>query len=518
MSSNSGSTGTNRAIRDTWTGQYGFLMAAIGSAIGLGNIWRFPGVAYTNGGGAFILPYLVALLFVGVPVLFLDYALGHKYRGSAPLSFRRLNKKAESLGWFQVMVSFIITVYYAAIVAWAMMYTIYSVKLAWGDDTTAFFVNDFLHVSGDLISFTPVWNVLIPLAILWVFVLVVLARGISRGVEKANKIFLPLLAILFIFMVGRALFLPGAVEGLNAFFKPEWSALFDANVWLAAFSQIFFSMSIAFGIMLTYASYLPRKFNLTGTGLVAGFANSSFEILAGIGVFSTLGFMAAERGVGVNEIEGITGVGLSFITFPAIINQMPGGPLFGVLFFGSLVLAGITSLLSLLQVVSGAFQDKFGFNARKAAVVVGSAAAIVSIVLFATTTGLNTLDVVDAFINNVGVVFSAIVMALLAYFSVPKIRALRNHLNMSSAVKVPAVWDWLVGLVVPALLAVMLFQAIIGYVTEGYGDWTAGSANVLVFGWGTIAVAVIGALILSKVPWNTTVPQETVLRFKGEEE
>lgn len=518
MSANSGSAGTNRGIRDTWTGQYGFLMAAIGSAIGLGNIWRFPGVAYTNGGGAFILPYLVALLFVGVPVLFLDYALGHKYRGSAPLTFRRLNKKAESLGWFQVMVSFIITVYYAAIVAWAMMYTIYSVKLAWGDDTTTFFVNDFLHASDDLISFTPVWNVLIPLVLLWIFVLVVLARGISRGVEKANKIFLPLLAVLFIFMVVRALFLPGAVDGLNAFFKPDWSALFNANVWLAAFSQIFFSMSIAFGIMLTYASYLPRKFNLTGTGLVAGFANSSFEILAGIGVFSTLGFMASERGVGVNEIEGITGVGLSFMTFPAIINEMPGGPLFGVLFFGSLVLAGITSLLSLLQVVSGAFQDKFGFNARKAAVVVGTAAAIVSIALFATTTGLNTLDVVDAFINNVGVVFSAIVMSLLAYFSVPKIRALRNHLNMSSAVKVPAAWDWVVGLVVPALLAVMLFQAIIGYVTEGYGGWEAGSANILIFGWGTIAVAVIGAVIFSKIPWNTKVQQEDVLRFKGEED
>ena len=132
MSKNAGPVETNSASRDQWTGQYGFLMAAIGSAIGLGNIWRFPGVAYSNGGGAFILPYLIALLFVGIPVLFLDYSLGHKYRGSAPLTFMRLNSKAESLGWFQVMVSFIITVYYAVIVAWAMMYAIYSVRLAWG--------------------------------------------------------------------------------------------------------------------------------------------------------------------------------------------------------------------------------------------------------------------------------------------------------------------------------------------------------------------------------------------------
>lgn len=517
MSKNAEPVETNSASRDQWTGQYGFLMAAIGSAIGLGNIWRFPGVAYSNGGGAFILPYLIALLFVGIPVLFLDYSLGHKYRGSAPLTFKRLNSKAESLGWFQVMVSFIITVYYAVIVAWAMMYAIYSVRLAWGEDTTTFFVSDFLQASGDLISFKPVWSILIPLVVLWLFVLFILGRGVSKGVERLNRVFLPLLVVLFLIMVVRALFLPGALDGLNAFFAPDWSALFNAHVWLAAVSQIFFSLSIAFGIMLTYASYLPRKSNLAGTGLVAGFANSSFEILAGIGVFATLGFMANQQGVGLNELEGITGVGLSFMTFPAIINQMPGGPLFGVLFFISLVLAGITSLLSLLQVVSGAFQDKFGYSARKAAVTVGAVAGVVSVVLFSTTTGLNTLDVVDAFINNVGVVFSAIVMTLLAYFAVPKVRALRKHLNLASSVPVPAAWDWIVGLVTPALLAVMLFQALIGYVTEGYGDWSATSPNVLIFGWGTIAVAVIGAIIFTKLPWREA-KHEDVIKFKGEED
>lgn len=518
MSDSTGSVETNRGGRDTWTGQYGFLMAAIGSAIGLGNIWRFPGVAYTNGGGAFILPYLIALLFVGIPILFLDYALGHKYRGSAPLTFHRLNKKAEALGWWQVIVSFIITVYYAAIVAWALMYAIYSVKLAWGDDPTNFFLNDFLHTDDKLISFTPVWNVLIPLVLLWIFVLFVLGRGVSGGIEKANKVFLPLLVILFIIMVGRALFLPGALDGLNAFFAPDWSALWDGNVWLAAFSQIFFSMSIAFGIMLTYASYLPKRSNLTGTGLVAGFANSSFEILAGIGVFSTLGFMAHMEGVGINELEGLTGVGLSFMTFPAIISMMPGGALFGVLFFGSLTLAGVTSLLSLLQVVSSAFQDKWGVDAKTAAVTGGGIAAIVSVALFATTTGLGTLDIVDAFINNLGVVGSAIMMTLLSYFAVPKVRALRNHLNMASAVKVPKAWDWIVGLVAPAVLAVMLFQAIIGYVTDGYGGFAPSSPNLLIFGWGSILITIVGSLILAKLPWSKKARNEPVVRFKGEED
>ena len=121
-------------------------------------------------------------------------------------------------------------------------------------------------------------------------------------------------------LVVRALFLPGAVEGLNAFFTPNWSALADPNVWLAAFAQIFYSLSVGFGIMLTYASYLKPKSNLTGTALVAGFANSSFEILAGIGVFSAIGFMAHQGGVSVSEVDGLSGPILSFVTFPKIIR------------------------------------------------------------------------------------------------------------------------------------------------------------------------------------------------------
>lgn len=518
MSSTVRQTKAHGGKRDLWTGQYGFLMAAIGSAIGLGNIWRFPGVAYTNGGGAFILPYVIALLFVGIPVLLLDYSLGHKYRGSAPLTFRRLTKKAEFLGWWQVAVSFIILVYYAVIIAWAAMYAVFSVQMAWGKDATNFFLKDFLQVEGDkLISFTPVTQILAPLALVWIFVLVALARGVSRGVEKVNRIFIPLLVILFLILVVRALFLPGAVDGLTAFFTPDWNALTDAHVWLAAFSQIFFSMSIAFGIMLTYASYLPRRSNLTGTGLVAGFANSSFELLAGIGVFATLGFMAHQSHTAVSELEGLTGPILSFVTFPTIISLMPGGPLFGVLFFTSLTLAGITSLLSLLQVVSGAIQDKFNLPAKRAAIWTTAVSAVVSIALFSTTTGLTNLDVVDAFINSIGVVTSAIVMSLVAFFVAPRVNVLRRHLNLASSIGVPRAWNWIVGLVVPIVLAVMLFQALVSYVTEGYGDFAAGSSNLLVFGWGTLGLGLVLAAVFTWLPWDKHAKAEDIVRFKGEE-
>ena len=149
----------------------------------------------------------------------------------------------------------------------------------------------------------------------------VLAAGVARGVQRVNVIFLPLLVVAFAVLVVRALFLDGAADGLNALFTPDFSALADPNVWIAAYSQIFFSLSIAFGIMITYASYRRRRSNLTTPGLVVAFANSSFEILAGIGVFATLGFFAFQQGVDVAELEGLTGVGLSFITFPAIVSE-----------------------------------------------------------------------------------------------------------------------------------------------------------------------------------------------------
>lgn len=490
-----------RRTRDTWTSQTGFLVAAIGSAIGLGNIWRFPGVAYTNGGGAFLVPYLVALLFAGIPILWLEYAVGHKFRGTPPWAFRRMNAKGEFLGWLCVFICFVIITYYAAVVAWSGSYVVYSITEAWGEDSKTFFLSSFLGTVGsDEFSWTPVAAVAIPLVLVWVCILLIASFGISRGVEKANKIFLPLLVVLFLALVVRALFLPGALEGLSAFFTPNWSSLAQPKVWLAAFAQIFFSLSVGFGIMLTYASYLHKKSNVTGTALVAGFANSSFEILAGIGVFSALGFMAHSQGIAVSELKGLTGPILSFVTFPKIISMMPGGPLFGVLFFSSLVLAGVTSLLSLLQVVSGAIQDKFALTPAKASLVMGIPTTIISLALFATRSGLNTLDIVDNFINNVGVVGCAIAMALYSALVRPKLRGLRTHLNSVSAPSIPPVWDYLVGIVIPLVLAFMLVTSVISSISEGYGGYAEYLVNI--FGWGSVGFALLASAIVTLMPWS----------------
>lgn len=210
--------------REQWSGQLGFLMAAIGSAIGLGNIWRFPGVAYSNGGGAFVVPYVIALLAAGLPILFLDYALGHRFRGSPPAVFRRMSTKLEWLGWFQVFICFVIMTYYAVVVAWSLRYMFFSFSIAWGDDAGAFFQH-YIGVDrlGSEVGYSPavVMGVAVPLLLVWAFGLVVTALGVSDGVEKANKIFLPLLVLMFAALVVRALLLPGAGRGLTPCSPPS---------------------------------------------------------------------------------------------------------------------------------------------------------------------------------------------------------------------------------------------------------------------------------------------------------
>ncbi len=267
--------------RGSFSSRRVFILAAIGSAVGLGNIWRFPYVAYENGGGAFVVPYLVALLTAGIPFLLLDYAIGHRHRGSAPLSFARLRRGTEVLGWWQVGICSVIAVYYAAVIAWAVRYTAFSLDGAWGDDPEGFFFGEFLQAGDVRVTTDVVPGVLVPLALVWLAVLVIMALGVQRGIGATSVVFIPVLVLAFAALVVQALFLPGAGAGLDALFTPDWSALASASVWAAAFGQIFFSLSVGFGIMITYAAYVRRREDMVGSGLVVGFANSGFELLAG---------------------------------------------------------------------------------------------------------------------------------------------------------------------------------------------------------------------------------------------
>ena len=485
--------------RATWTGRSMFLFAAIGSAIGLGNIWRFPYIAYDNGGGAFLLPYVVALITAGVPVLVLDYVLGHRFRGSAPLVWRRISARTEAIGWVQTIITYIIAVYYAVILAWSTIYTWFSLKLAWGEDPEAFFVGDFLHADNESInSTTVVWPIAITLAVIWVLIVAVMALGIRKGTGMLSSVFVPTLIVLFLILVGRSLFLPGAGEGLEAFFTPRWSALADPTVWMAAYGQIFYSLAIAFGIMMTQASYLKRRSNLSGLGTVVGLSNSGFEVLAGIGVFATLGFMASTSGVAVDEVA-TSGIGLAFIAFPTIINQMPGGPLFGVLFFGSLFIAGFTSLVTIVEVVVSSFQDKFRLERRTASIAVGVACAVPSLVLFPVTTGLGSLDIVDKFVNVLGIVLIAVISTVTIGWMLKRTPELRSHVNAVSSLQLGRWWDFSLTVITPLILGITFILEVRLLLIEGYGGYA--SHKVVIFGWTLGLMLYLGAFGLSRIPW-----------------
>lgn len=487
------------ASRENWSARSGFIIAAIGSAVGLGNIWRFPYVAYENGGGAFLIPYLIALLTAGLPLLFLDYAVGHRSNGSPPKAYKQLISKFETLGWWQVCVCIIIGLYYAGVLTWAGSYVYFSIGQMWGSDPEGFFFKQYLETSSSPnFEASFVSHLFWPLLAVWAGVLFILYGGVKKGVELSNKIFMPLLVILFTILVIQALRLPGAVDGLNAFFTPNWKAMMDYKVWLAAYGHIFFSLSVGFGIMVTYASYLKPKTNLTGSGLIVGFANSSFEILAGIGVFAALGFMAHSAGTSVQDVVS-GGIGLAFIAFPKLISSLgAGADLFGVLFFTSLFVAGITSMVSILEVPIAALQDKLKWGRKKAVSVVGGGTAVVSIFLFSTTSAIKLVDIIDHFINNIGIVLGALIsIIMLTWFKRSVMKELEQHINTISTVKLGRTWEFTLTIITPGVLLATLLISLFGLLTKGYGDYTFGMQ--LWFGWGGIIFCTLGAIFLSKI-------------------
>jgi NSS family neurotransmitter:Na+ symporter len=487
--------------RPQWGTRVGFIMAAAGSAIGLGNIWRFPAVAYENGGGAFFLPYLFALLTAGIPILILEFAIGHKYRSSAPGSLAKINRRFEGIGWWQLVISFVISVYYAAVIAWALSYAVFSINLKWGDDTSGFLFGEYLKLAdtpGDFGGIVP--GVFIPLVIVWLATLFILYSGVKKGIEVANKVMLPALFVLFTILVIRALTLDGAAEGLNAFFKPNWDTILNGKVWVAAYSQIFFSLSIGFAIMVTYSSYLKKKSDITNNAFITGFANSGFELLAGIGVFSILGFMAAQQGVAVDEVVS-GGVGLAFVVFPKIINTLPAlNGFFGFLFFASLVFAGFTSLISIVETYIAGLQEKFNISRTKAVVFGGGVTAIISIA-FSSNGGLYFLDVVDYFINNFGVALAGLVEVIAVAWIARELGKLQEHANGISDIKVGLWWKVCLAVITPIVLGYMMIDNLITNIKsnyEGYATWF-----VTAYGWVVVIVAILLGIALSFIKNRT---------------
>ncbi|MBN1517650.1 sodium-dependent transporter [Candidatus Sumerlaeota bacterium] len=496
--------------RQQWKSNLGFLAAAVGSAVGLGNIWRFSYVCYENGGGAFLIPYFIALFTAGIPLMILEFGLGHRKQGSAPKSLHLVAPHWEWLGWYSVLfVMFGIMLYYSVVISWCVNYLGFSFTLDWGEETGKFFGVNFLNAitpgkdgHGALNLGSIRWNVLGTAVFVWALFWLICFREINKGIELVCKAFIPVLLLLIVILVVWSSQLDGAWEGIKAYLTPDFKRLFGrgaSKIWLAAYGQIFFSLSLGFGIMIAYASYLDRQANIAKLALITACSNSFVEVFAGFAVFSTLGFMAAQKGVPVSEVA-VGGGGLAFIVYPAAINQLPFGNIaFGVIFFLALVIAGISSAISIIEAFTCALEDKFGWK-RINIVTVACAIGFLGSMLYCTQAGPNILDITDQFLNTYGLVVVGLMeCVILSYFY--KMLHLREHVDRLSKRRWSFLWANSVKFFVPLILIYMLTQNLIDEITPPFFGGYPG-ASILVFGVAFVVVALIGGIVFSLIPWR----------------
>lgn len=478
-------------------------MAVVGSAIGLGNIWRFPYLAYKNGGGAFLIPYFIALFTVGIPLMMLEQGIGHALRGSAPLAFARIIRRWEFAGWWMVsFVTFGILLYYCVVLGWCMNYLIYSFSLKWGADTSGFFDNAFLHLSSGPLDIGGIQNtVLIGIMIVWFVNWFIIHRGVSKGIEVANMVMMPLLFIIMIALVAWGCMLPGALTGIMAYLTPDFEILKNPSVWADAFGQIFFTLSLGFGIMIAYASYLPAHAEIKKNAIISCLTNSGFEIFAGFAVFATLGFMSVQNGIPIAEVAK-GGPGLAFVTYPQIINQLPfGGRLFGVLFFLALIFAGITSSISILESFISGLIDKFGWPRKKVTTVVCLAGLVVSLI-FTTRSGLFWVDIVDYFLNHYGLLVAGLLQTILVAW-IFKAERLRSHINSVGNGQLGRWWTHVVVYWIPLILVILLISDIYRNLQKPYGGYSWSALGIIGVGW--IILTLVIATVFTKLKWKRVV-------------
>ncbi len=486
--------------REQWKSQYGFLLAAVGSAIGLGNIWRFSYMAYSNGGGAFLIPYIIALLTAGIPLLILEFGMGHERIGSAPLACAKINKNWEWLGWWAVtFVMFGIELYYVAVIAWCLNFFILSFNLGWGSDPNTFFFKEFLQLSDGPTTIGQIRTpILISLIVIWGLNWAIVYRGIQKGIEIANKIFMPLLFVLMTVLVFWSLSLEGAMTGIKAYLTPDFSVLTKPKVWIDAYSQIFFTLSLGFGIMIAYASYLPAKTNITRNALLTGFINSGFSLFSGFAVFAVLGFMATTQNQPISEVVAKS-IGLAFVAYPKAVSLMPGGNFFGAIFFFCLVIAGLSSSISIIEAFTSAMVDKFGFN-RKKLVTVVCVIGFLGSIIFTTQAGLFWLDIADHFLTHYGLVVVGIAECILVGWLF-KLDILRKHVNKISSVQLGRWWNILIKFFVQLVLSTILIFDLYNELQQPYEGYSWNALFLIGMNW-VILTFIIG-LVIAMRPWKT---------------
>ena len=463
--------------RGSWGSKLGFILAASGSAIGLGNIVFFPANAYKYGGGAFYVPYLIALFLIGIPIMIIELGIGRMTRRSLPNALFELGgRKAELAGWFGVINASIITMYYIAILGWVIGMWVGSLQDLW----TAKAVEAFNLPAGALsnsmsyfFNMISNWNTVIFVILVWAFNVLIIYWG-TKSIEAAVKVFVPLMWLMMIILIVRGITLPNGVQGNYYLFTPDFAVMKSPEVWKGAFAQMFFTLSLGFGIMTAYASYLPKKNDDVQNATTISLMNCSFEFIAGLAIFSLLFTCAiAPKASTLSMMFFVVPEGIA--QFPVLVK------LFGVMFFTLLLLAGLTSSVSLVEAVVLSIIDKFKLPRRKVIMavafvgVVGSIAFALPTVIDSKlstngTLGLTLLDLFDHWAFGYGLLICGLLECIIIgwLYDIDKIRA---FLNENAYLKLGAWFKHLIRFVIPSVIILILILSISEEVKNGmYGS------------------------------------------------
>ncbi|MDG6220290.1 MAG: sodium-dependent transporter [Candidatus Thermoplasmatota archaeon] len=443
---------------EVWPSRTGFLLAAMGSAIGLGNVWRFPYLAGRYGGGTFLVPFIIALITAGIPLLNLEMGLGKIMRRSPPFAFGKIDKRLRWFGWGMLLVGFVVICYYTVIVAWSVAYIPKSLNLAWqsSPEPLGYFYNDFVGITANpgIIGGIDI-GIFVALALTWLCIYFIIHKGVAQ-VSKVVMITVPLPAILMVILAIRGLTLPGADVGLEYYLSPQWEKLADPGIWLAAYAQVFFTLSLAGGVMIAYASKLPRNADINNNARIVAFADTGFAFFAGIAVFSTLGYVATTTGQPIAEVAA-SGPALAFGVYPTAIALMPAGAEFvGILFFLTLFTLGIDSAFALIEALNFGLKEA-GIKFKHLLVTIVAIGFGLSL-FFATGGGYHWLDIVDNFFNEIAFVSLGIGECLIIGY-LYKTGAFRDKCNETSEIKLGKWWEYCIRYITPIVLGFALLAS-----------------------------------------------------------
>lgn len=450
--------------RGSWNSKLGFILAASGSAIGLGNIVFFASNAYQFGGGAFYLPYFIALFVLGIPVMITEFSIGTMTGRSFPMALRRLvGVKGEFVGWWSLSSALFITMYYITILGWAACMMVGALFGLHEPGATAPFApfaepSAAPNATAYFFGLIATWWPFLGVVFIWLLTMLALWRG-TETIEKTVRVAVPLMWLFMIVLIIRGVTLPGGADGVMYLFTPNLEGISDFAVWKGAFSQMFFSLSLGLGTMTAYASYLPKNADQVNNSLLVSFMNCGFEYIAGVAIFAMLFAFA------LNPVGGT--LSLSFFVIPQGISSFPFAvKAFGFAFFLLLVMAGVTSAISLVEGMASALIDKLGISRARALALVATPGVVGSLLTALPfivdpglggngTFGLNLLDILDHWAFGYSLLTVGLLECLLLgwVFGAAKIRA---AVNAHTKLRLGPWFDVLIKFVIPAVLFLVI--------------------------------------------------------------